>query len=146
MSTFKFISMRDIPGEVVITIGGGIKLSRTKWENLIYRFYPVSTDLELFFGLDKEWERLTKMGCSFTTHRHFDNVDMTWEDLAVALEFMPSKSQARKNGWAGPIEMGYSETKRKLHRFYILKLDINMTREGLLDELTKTYLPSTCKE
>ena len=43
-------------------------------------------------------------------------------DLATALEHMPSKGQARKNGWDGQTEEGYSEFKKKFHRFYVLKL------------------------
>lgn len=35
--------------------------------------------------------------------------DQTMEDLAVAADFFRSKSEARKNGWGGPIETGYSE-------------------------------------
>ncbi len=146
MSTFKFIALRDVPHEICITIGGGVKLSRTKWEKIVNLVYPRSTDLELFFGLDKRWEDMTKRGVTFTVHRHFDDINTTWEEIAAKLELMPSKSQARKNGWTGSIPSGYSEMKRKNTKFFILKLDTDMTREDLLNELTKTYLPGTCKE
>ena len=48
------------------------------------------------------------------------------------MDQMPSNSQARKNGWSGEIPHGYSELKRKHHRFYILKM--------LEEERVKTVL------
>jgi hypothetical protein len=36
---------------------------------------------------------------------------------------MPSKGQARKNGYNGVIPIGYTEVKKKFHKFYILNLD-----------------------
>lgn len=38
-----------------------------------------------------------------------------WADIAVALRIFNSKGQARKNGWAGEIERGYTERKTKRH-------------------------------
>jgi hypothetical protein len=38
-----------------------------------------------------------------------------WADVAVALKMFPSKGQARKNGWGGDIERGYTERKTKRH-------------------------------
>ncbi|NBW57220.1 hypothetical protein EBR43_05440 [bacterium] len=37
----------------------------------------------------------------------------TMANLAVIMELFPSVSQAKKNGWAGPIPHGYTE-KRKI--------------------------------
>lgn len=123
MSSYKYIQLRDCPHEFIITIGGGIKLERTWWEKLIHPVSPKSTDLELFFQFDiKEWKELDVKGLTLVHYRHFDSADITMEDLAVALEQLPSKSQARKNGWAGPIPDGYSEFKRKFHKFYLLKI------------------------
>jgi hypothetical protein len=87
-------------------------------------FWPVSTDYELFFSLNyKEWKKKDIAGVTFIHVQHFDNVNMTMEDLAVALQQMPSKGQARKNGWTGPIPSGYSEFKKKFHHFAILKME-----------------------
>lgn len=106
MSTFDWKSLRDIPHEFIITIGSGV----------------LPSDLELFFSFNLvEWKELDKQGITLTHYIHFDD-DIQMEDLAVALEHMPSKNQARKNNWGGPIPDGYSEFKRKFHRFYILKL------------------------
>lgn len=101
-----WISFRDSPHEFVITIGA-----------------VRDGDLQLFFGQSE----FPKDGQSRTVHFHFENA-ITWEDLAAFLQLQPSKSQARKNGWTGPIPWGYSELRRKVSFFYILNLDPNDPR------------------
>lgn len=98
----KWSSLRDIPHEFVITMGKGIE----------------PTDLMLFFDVDPS--KLDPQ-ISLTHVRHFEQT-ITWEQLAIELDQMPSKTEARKNGWNGQIPIGYSEMKRKFHRFYILNL------------------------
>ena len=101
-----FVSLRDIPHEFIITIGD----------------FVLPTDLELFFSFNKKrWEYKYVKGLSCTYYHHF-NKDITMAELAVKLDQMPSKGQARKNGWDNVIPEGYSEFKRKFHKFYILKL------------------------
>lgn len=126
MSTYKYVSLRDCPHEFIITIGGGVKRDRTRIERIINWFKPVSTDYELFFSLNYEkWKELDSKGLTLTYCIHFDDINTSMEDIAIALQQQPSKSQARKNGWSGPIPDGYSEFKRKFHKFYILKLPIS---------------------
>jgi hypothetical protein len=36
---------------------------------------------------------------------------LEWEDLALAAGFFPSKTQARKNGWQGPVPFGFGQRK-----------------------------------
>lgn len=98
-----WISFRDSPHEFIITIG-----------------QLKENDLQLFFGQSE----FPKDGQSRTVYFHFETAP-TWEDLAVFLQLQPSKSQARKNGWTGPIPWGYSELRRKVSFFYILNLDPN---------------------
>jgi hypothetical protein len=99
-----FISFRDSPHEFIITIGA-----------------LREGDLQLFFGQSE----FPQDGQSRTVHFHFDTTQ-TWEDLAAFLRLQPSKSQARKNGWSGPIPWGYSELHKKAwQHFYILNLDPN---------------------
>lgn len=97
-----WISLRDIPHEFIITMGNGIEPS----------------DLKLFF--DIELSKINPL-ISCTHIRHFDHPIM-WEQLAIELEQMPSKTEARKNNWNGKIPEGYTEHKRKFHRIYILNL------------------------
>lgn len=51
----------------------------------------------------------------------------TMEDLMVEAGKFPSRGQARKNGWGGPIPFGYSHIKvgsgKNRTDFYILNLD-----------------------
>lgn len=96
-----FIAFRDSPHEFIVTIGA-----------------VQPGDLQLFFGQSE----FPVDGQSRTRHLHFDTL-LNWEDLAVHLRLQPSKSQARKNGWAGQIPWGYSELRRKVSFFYILNLD-----------------------
>ena len=104
---FEWIALRDMPHEFIITIGDGI----------------LPTDLKLFFDIDiDEWKLADEAGITLVHVVHYPGDAMMWDDLAVLLGQMPSKSQARKNGWSGEIPHGYSEMKRKFHRFYILKL------------------------
>lgn len=99
-----FVSFRDSPYEFCITMGS---------------LQP--GDLQLFFG-QSEFDNAN----SRTVHFHFEKA-ITWEELAVFLQLQPSKSQARKNGWNGPIPWGYSELHRKTwQHFYILNLDPNL--------------------
>lgn len=108
-----FVSFRDTPHEFIITIGA-IKPG----------------DLQLFFGQSE----FPQDGQSRTHHFHFEQA-ITWEDLAAFLQIQPSKSQARKNGWNGPIPWGYSELhKKKLTHFYILNLDPNDPRTKEVNE------------
>jgi len=81
VNKFKFITLRDIPHEFIITVGDHVWLS----------------DLGLFFDFNlSEWSELDQRGLTLTHYRHFPG-DITLEDLAVALQMMPSKGQARKN-------------------------------------------------
>ena len=98
----KWSTLRDIPHEFFITIGKGIE----------------PNDLKLFFDLD-----VSKIvpGISLIHVAHFDE-SIKFEELAIALDQMPSKSEARKNKWEGAVPFGYTEIKRKYHRFYILHL------------------------
>ena len=98
---FNWKTLRDIPHHFHITMGSGIQ----------------KNDDELFFGPIVKRDP----NISLDHYQHFDDV-LTYDQLAVALDQMPSNSQARKNGWSGEIPEGYSEFKRKFHRFYILKL------------------------
>lgn len=109
MSNSKFISLRDIPHEFIITMGEGIH------EN----------DLRLFFDF-KPSDIIE--GISLVHYAHFDK-ELTFEELAVILEQQPSKGQARKNGWLGKIPQGYTEIKRKFHKFYILNLDSSFKKQ-----------------
>jgi hypothetical protein len=36
---------------------------------------------------------------------------LEWEDLALAAGFFPSKTQARQNGWQGPVPFGFGQRK-----------------------------------
>ena len=71
-------------------------------------------DIQLFFG-DEDAERLDEFS--------------TWEDVAVASGFFPSRTQAMKNGWGGPIPVGWTErgfgrltpTQFK-HKVFVLKI------------------------
>lgn len=36
---------------------------------------------------------------------------LDWTDIAVACGFFPSKGQARKNGWNGPVPRGFGQRK-----------------------------------
>jgi hypothetical protein len=36
---------------------------------------------------------------------------LEWEDLALVAGFFPSKTQARKNGWQGPVPFGFGQRK-----------------------------------
>jgi len=36
---------------------------------------------------------------------------LDWADLALAAKFFPSKTQARKNGWAGQVPFGFGQRK-----------------------------------
>lgn len=107
-----FVSFRDTPHEFIITIGA-----------------LREGDLQLFFGQSE----FPDDGQTRTRHFHFDR-SILWEDLAVFLGMQPSKSQARKNGWGGPIEWGYSEHKRKFSRFYILNLSPTDARTQELND------------
>ena len=42
-------------------------------------------------------------GIGSTRHTFDRKTQLTWEGIAVLASIFPSKSQARKNGWAGPI-------------------------------------------
>lgn len=127
MSTFKFIALRDIPHEFIITMGPGVRLPKKRniIQRVIFFFTKEKDDLELFFGfVEKRDVKLCSCcgkRCDFTHVVHFDK-PISYEELAVALEQQPSKGEARKNGWKGPIPEGYTEFKRKYHRFYILNL------------------------
>jgi hypothetical protein len=101
---FQFILLRDVPHEFIITMGEGVK----------------DSDLELFFSFNPQRDIIEGISC--VKYLHFDNA-ITWEDLASILELMPSKGQARKNGYNGTIPIGYTEVKKKFHKFYILNLD-----------------------
>jgi hypothetical protein len=46
-----------------------------------------------------------------------------WESLAVECGLFPSKGQARKAGWAGPIEPGFSLRTIKKRRFTVTVLN-----------------------
>lgn len=74
-------------------------------------------DIESYLGPLAPGERETFM--SFTK-------DDTLEDLMVRCGKFPSKGQARKNGWGGPIPFGYSHliigSGRKRLDIYILNL------------------------
>lgn len=109
-----FISFRDTPHEFIITIGA-LKAG----------------DLQLFFGQSE----FPVDGQSRTVHLHFDQ-EITWEDLAAFLQLQPSKSQARKNGWNGPIPWGYSELRRKVSFLYILNLGSNHPKTKELNDGT----------
>lgn len=37
--------------------------------------------------------------------------ELQWEDVAIAVGFFPSKTQARKNGWGGPMPHGFGQRK-----------------------------------
>lgn len=41
----------------------------------------------------------------------FDVDCLDWADIAVHCKFFPSKSQARKNGWDGPVPYGFGQRK-----------------------------------
>ena len=55
-------------------------------------------DCNLLFGDDEQVLRLP-------------NKELQWEDVAVAVGFFPSKTQARKNGWCGPMPHGFGQRK-----------------------------------
>ncbi|KKK84067.1 hypothetical protein LCGC14_2787090 [marine sediment metagenome] len=52
------------------------------------------------------------------------NIDAQWGHLLKELGIFPSISQARKNGWDKPIELGFSEVmfKKKRKVIFVLKL------------------------
>lgn len=106
MNKFSWKSLRDIPHEFIITIGDGVR----------------SSDLMLFFDFDIGWwvNLDPKKDTCLIHYQHFDSIRLP--ELAVALDQMPSNSQAIKNGWNKEIPEGYSEFKRKFHKFYILKI------------------------
>lgn len=105
----KWVPHRDIPHEFFIIMGSEI----------------LNTDFELFFQESREFDSNIQLKYVY----HSDKV-LTMEDLCVLLDFQPSKSQARSNGWSGLIPEGYSEFKKKCnydgwfawHKFYILNL------------------------
>jgi len=41
----------------------------------------------------------------------FDVDCLDWTDIAVHCQFFPSKGQARKNGWEGPVPRGFGQRK-----------------------------------
>lgn len=41
----------------------------------------------------------------------FDDDCLDWTDVAVHCKFFPSKGQARKNGWEGPVPRGFGQRK-----------------------------------
>lgn len=55
-------------------------------------------DCDLLFGDDEQVLRLPAS-------------QLHWEDVAVAVGFFPSKTQARKNGWVGPLPIGFGQRK-----------------------------------
>lgn len=106
--SFQHIYLRDVPHEFIITAGSWV----------------IPTDLDLFFDFNAtQWHFDDVAGMTLTHHQHFDTDHLTWEGLAASLHLMPSKGQARKNGWSGPVPFGYSELRRKFHRFYVLNLN-----------------------
>lgn len=106
--SFQHIYLRDVPHEFIITAGSGV----------------LPSDLSLFFDFNLDWWHHAEVkGLTLMHYQHFDTDQLTWEELAVALQLMPSKGQARKNGWSGSVPFGYIELKRKFHRFHILNLN-----------------------
>lgn len=59
-------------------------------------------DVDLFLGPFNDFSKLQRFGDVFD-----------FADMAVALKLFPSKGQARKNGWSGPIPPGYGERRYK---------------------------------
>jgi hypothetical protein len=55
-------------------------------------------DCNLLFGEDEHVLRLPAK-------------ELQWEDVAVIAGFFSSKTQARKNGWAGPVPFGFGQRK-----------------------------------
>lgn len=55
-------------------------------------------DVDLFLGPFNEHSKVVRFS------ERFD-----FAEMAVALNIFPSKGQARKNGWSGPIPEGYGE-------------------------------------
>lgn len=108
---FEFIRLRDIPHEFIITMGEGI----------------LPTDLQLFFQFKHED---IIPGISLVHYLHFDQ-EISYEDLSVIINHMPSKGQARKNGWNGKIPQGYTEFKKKFHKFYILNLNSSFNKNEM---------------
>lgn len=52
---------------------------------------------------------------------------VTWADVLVRLGLFPSKGQARKNGWGGEVEEGWTDVERfgkKRCRISVLKLTL----------------------
>jgi len=47
----------------------------------------------------------------------------TWEELATQCKLFPSKGQARKAGWSGPIEPGFSQREIRKRRFLVTVLN-----------------------
>lgn len=74
-------------------------------------------DLLLFFGQAE----FVDDGQTRSLHFHFDT-EIDFQTLWVFLKWFPSKGQAMKAGWKGPIPKGYSEFRKKYVDFYILNL------------------------
>jgi len=83
----------------------------------VHESHRDSTDVELFLGPISEDEAATFVW--------FDHAD--WSDVAVSVGLFPSKSQARKNGWVGPIESGLVNRQQKKGKF--VKRDIWILNE-----------------
>lgn len=64
--------------------------------------------------------------------------ETTLADLVVTLGLMPSKGQARKNGWGGPIPDGFSEHRfgKKRVAITILKILVEPEPESVVESET----------
>lgn len=103
-------ALRDIPMHIHISIGYGVE----------------PTDIKLVFGFtEKEHRAWDREAIKFSHYRHVNNV-YTYEQLAVLLDFQPSITNAKKNGWKGGIPDGYTEFKRGRSLFYIWKQSIEL--------------------
>lgn len=97
-----FEPLRDQPLEIHITVGD-----------------LLDGDLQLFFGQPS----FPDDGQSRSLHFHFpEKID--WQTLGLFLKWFPSKSQAMKAGWNGPLPQGYSEHRKKLIRLYVLNFAV----------------------
>lgn len=90
-----------------------MKRAKTVWP-ISPNFVTVSTpvvDVENY--IDPEWEE--------PVHRVADNCTM--EEVVVLLGKFPSKGQARKNGWTGPIPLGFNCWQIGKDQFVTLNMD-----------------------
>lgn len=69
--------------------------------NIINR-HATSVDICMLFG---------DMNGPIPHVERFDVDCLDWTDIAVHCGFFPSKAQARKNGWVGPVPRGFGSRK-----------------------------------